>query len=249
MKQEIKVTTIAGNSILTVLEGKAPAQPDPKPYEFAGDITAPGQYLSKAKALGHHDGQPAVVQVNYGNFAPTPSRGLVAPSLTLIINHGTSITTKIVGQLRLNPDLERLQVNTGARFTQQQLRQAVRLCRANFADLSQYDALLTGIEKLSVTATSTLKNEQDQRGNRAAAFSKQVQSSLIQSFLVMLRPFTNSRLHKDVQIDLCFDHSDSGLSFWLESLELPAILSKEAETIIDHEIGEHLAELPLLVEV
>lgn len=246
MNTEVKITPGPDCNTMTLLSGKAPVQPDPKGYKFTGALSAPGEYYK-----GLHDSEPGKVllQVNYGNFVPTPRIGLVTPRIALVRNYNTNLEDVVIGELYVHPDLERMQINTGARFSQKQIRQLIRTLRVCFEDSAEHHQLLHGIEKLDISSSSRLKSEQDNRGGKKLSFEKQVQTDLLQSFRFTTPLFVDSLKTTPFTIDLCFDHSEAGVAFWFESIELPMLLQNEARTLIDESISEYMPILPKLVEV
>lgn len=236
-KLELAVNNIDGKPI-TILEGKALEEKAPVKIEISGDIKTVSTFITKRKFTGS-DG------VMYGGSAGlqtiNPDRAIVtvdkaALSITLELDPESIYGTEVTAKLEMEPELLKFGIETGRKFTQQELIKLLKYGKRWFADQAAHEALLLAYMKLDVRVTADLTNDApDNRGNRANTFAKKVVSNIPEDFILNM-PLFKGQEYKKFRVEICLDSTDGSTKFWLESVELAELIQIESEAILKKEL-------------
>lgn len=231
-KLELQVNQVNGNTI-TILEGKALEEKAPVKIKISGDIESVASFIAKRKLPAFTDGA--------GLQTINPDRAIVTVdkadlSITLELDPESVYGTEVTAKLEMEPELLKFGIETGRKFTQQELIKLLKYGKRWFADPAAHEALLLAYMKLDVKVTADLKNDaSDGRGNRQNSFEKKVISNIPEDF-IMLIPIFKGQPAKRFRVEICLDSTDGSTKFWLESVELAELIQIESETILLKEL-------------
>jgi hypothetical protein len=227
----LKVEGASGE--ITFRHGDALPPVAPKKIVISGDIKTVSSYLKKRAGLGD--------KRNPGLQGVVTERTLVTvdkEKLTILLQldpenaYGTEVTAK----LEMEPELLKFKIETGEKFTQQQLIKLLKYGKRWFADLAAHEALLLAYMKLDVKVTADLKNDApDGRGNRFNSFEKKVTSNIPEDFILNM-PIFKGQEYKKFRVEIGLDSTDGSTKFWLESVELMELIQLESEAILKKEL-------------
>lgn len=222
----------AGNEII-IREGDALPPVAPKKIIIAGDIKTVSSFLSKRKGLADNR-NPGLQQVVTERTLVTVDK----EKLTILLQldpesvYGTEVTAK----LEMEPELLKFSIETGKKFTQQELIKLLKYGKRWFYDPAEQQRLLLAYMKLDVKVTADLTNDApDGRGNRSNTFSKQVTSNIPADFIMSI-PIFKGQEYKKFRVEICLDSTDGSTKFWLESVELMELVQIESEAILKTEL-------------
>lgn len=233
-KLELAVNNVDGKPI-TIFEGKALEEKAPVKIQVGGDIKTVSSFVAKRKpANSQLESDPGLQTIN-------PDRALVVVnkeelSICLYLDPENYYGTEIKAKLEMEPELLKFGIETGRKFTQQELIKLLKYGKRWFADPAAHEALLLAYMKLDVKVTADLKNDApDGRGNRQNSFEKKVVSNIPEDF-IMLIPIFKGQPAKRFRVEICLDSTDGSTKFWLESVELAELIQIESEAILNKEL-------------
>lgn len=230
-KLDLAVTNTSGSPI-TILEGKALEQKPPVKIIINGDIKTVGAFVNIRKApvipdagLQTINPDRAIVTVDKADF-----------SITLELDPESYYGTEVTAKLEMEPELLKFGIETGRKFTQQELIKLLKYGKRWFADTAAHEALLLAYMKLDVKVTADLTNNApDGRGNRSNSFEKKVVSNIPEDFILRI-PIFKGQEPKTFRVEIALDSTDGSTKFWLESVELAEMIQIESELIIKKEL-------------
>lgn len=229
-KLELAVNDVNGKPI-TILEGKALEEKAPVKINISGDINTVRSFIEKRKAAN------SVLEADPGLQTINPDRAVVTVDkenlyIFLELDPENYYGTTVKGQLEMEPELLKFGIETGRKFTQQELIKLLRYGKRWFADAAAHEALLLAYMKLDVKVTADLTNTApDGRGNRSNSFEKKVTSNIPEDFILRI-PIFKGQEPKTFRVEIALDSTDGSTKFWLESIELAEMISIESEIII-----------------
>lgn len=215
--------------VVTVLYGEV-AKPLPlkvfKPYQSAvATIQAPQIYahhLHKHDLLGTSLALVSVYRDDMRIQLQADPNDTDAPTVT--------------GQLLVSEDYKKLQVNTGKRFTLDELRDFIRMNRSYFPDRGAHAALLGAIQSFSASVKTDIQNSKDTRGNAKTFVEKTVDSGGIPfQFDADVQLFKGQGKHR-FTVDVCLDVTDGSVRFWFESPDATELIREQRDILLDREI-------------
>lgn len=228
-KLELAVNNIDGKPI-TILEGKALEEKAPCKIQINGDIKTVSSFIAKRK-----------ITDDAGLQAINDDRALVIVnkeelSIGLYLDPENYYGTEVKAKLEMEPELLKFGIETGRKFTQQELIKLLKYGKRWFADQAAHEALLLAYMKLDVRVTADLTNDApDNRGNRANTFAKKVVSNIPEDFILNM-PLFKGQDYKKFRVEICLDSTDGSTKFWLESVELAELIQIESEAILKKEL-------------
>lgn len=233
-KLELAINNLDGKPI-TILEGKALEEKAPVKIEISGDIKTVSSFIAKRKlANSQLDANPGLQTIN-------PDRAIVTVdkaglSITLELDPESVYGTEVTAKLEMEPELLKFGIETGRKFTQQELIKLLKYGKRWFADQAAHESLLLAYMKLDVKVTADLTNAApDGRGNRSNTFEKKVTSNVPEDFIMSI-PIFKGQEYKKFRVEICLDSTDGSTKFWLESVELAELIQIESERILKDEL-------------
>lgn len=220
-----------GNELI-IREGKASEIKPPERIVLSGDIRTVRFFVDKRKGISEFtdslqeiDPDRAVVTVDKEKL-----------SILLEIDPENFYGTEVTGKLEMEPELLKFGIETGRKFSQQELIKLLKYGKRWFADPAAHEALLLAYMKLDVRVSADLKNDApDGRGNRSNSFEKKVTSNIPEDFILLI-PIFKGQEPKRFRVEICLDSTDGSTKFWLESVELAELIQIEAEAIFKKEL-------------
>lgn len=231
-KLELAVNNESGAPI-TILEGKALEQKPPVKIEISGDIKSVSSFINKRKTS-------AIAGISGAQYIE-PTRAVVTVdkadlSILLELDPENYYGTEVTGKLEMEPELLKFGIESGRKFSQQELIKLLKYGKRWFADPAAHETLLLAYMKLDVKVTADLTNAApDGRGNRSNTFEKKIVSNVPEDFILLI-PIFKGQEPKKFRVEICLDSTDGSTKFWLESVELAELIQIEADTILRKEL-------------
>lgn len=236
-KLDLAVNNVNGEPI-TILEGKALEEKAPVKIQICGDIKTVSSFVAKRKFTGSdgvmHGGDAGLQTIN-------PDRALVIVSkedlsICLYLDPENFYGAEVKAKLEMEPELLKFGIESGRKFSQQELIKLLKYGKRWFADPAAHETLLLAYMKLDVRVTADLTNDApDGRGNRSNTFAKKVTSNIPEDFILLV-PIFKGQEPKKFRVEICLDSTDGSTKFWLESVELAELIQIESETILKKEL-------------
>lgn len=232
-KLELKIEN-AGNEII-LREGKAvdplPLK-EPKIINIGGDIHSVSAFLKER--IGEREGAgsqfvedcKAIVEVDKN-----------ARTIKLSLDPENHYGATITAALEPSDELKPFYINLEKKFDRKQLQHLIKFSRLYFNDREEHAKLLTSLSKLRIKTETELRQENDNRGNRGHAFEQKVidDNGFAQFFTLFIPIFKGFEPIK-IQVEICFEPSENGILFWLESPELNEITESKINDIFNGEL-------------
>lgn len=223
----LKIEGSAGEIILR--EGEAAPPVVPRALSLSGDIRSVRTFIDRRRdneTLQEVTTDHSIIQVN--NASRT---------ITLDTDPNSEYNSKVVGKLELSDELKVFRVNEGKVMTQKEIVEILKFNSPWFKDKDEWKSVYDAYRFFSYKAESEgSSNAKDGRGNSAASFSKAVQTNLPQTFVLKL-PIFKGEDEKIFLVEICFDATDAGCRFWLESTELHELMIIERGLIFERELN------------
>jgi hypothetical protein len=218
----------SANGEITIREGQALELQQPEKINLTGDINTVKSFIEKRKGADLITGK-----LQYIN----PSTAVVivdkaAYSLTLKLDPENVYGTEVTAKLEIEPELLKFQIETGKKFTQQELIKLLKYGKRWFYDDQAHAELLLAYMKLDVRVTADLKNDApDNKGNRFNSFEKKVTSNIPNDFIMSI-PLFKGQEPKRFRVEIAMDSTDGSVKFWLESVEMAELIDIESERLL-----------------
>lgn len=139
--------------------------------------------------------------------------------------------TKITGKFVINPELEKLKINTEQRYSPQQLASIIKLNRYYFADIEQHASVLKNLKNHDADITAKIKEHADDRGNSENSIVAKLVSNIDEKFTLNIALFKGSLKKVKFEVIVCLEIRDKGISIWLESPELKELTDQAIEEV------------------
>jgi len=207
---------------LTILQGQALPQREPKIINITGTISAPHEFISKRKGLY----EKTRVGVSY-------NRSLM--EITLHADDVNFFGATVTGKLLINPDLNAFGINQAKERTIKDLSKFLKMNKYFFKDVDKCMLIISNLQKFSASVTTQLEQSNDNRGNKNEVFEVKVDSNL-DMFFDLNMPIFKGQPAKMFRVDIAFDVRDKSVSIWLESPELQEIILGDRDAILDTQI-------------
>ena len=228
-KVELKIENALGEIIIR--EGEALPMPEPKVLNIFGDIRSVSTFvknripgLTPIEQFQAIDPGAAIVTCD-------KNKGSIFLQTHPNHPHGSTVT----GTLEISEELKKFRINEAKLLTQKEVVDILRFNQVYFADKARAEVVLNAYRAFTYTANSSGKSEADTRGNRQNNFSKTVESSLPDDFVLKI-PIFKGEEEKTFRVEICLDVTDGGAKFWFESVELHEIIEVEKELIFQREL-------------
>lgn len=156
--------------------------------------------------------------------------------ITLVTReHVPSLGSQIGGKLVINPDFEKLGINTTKIFSVKELTKHVRMNRFFFESKEQHEKILHGLQNFTAKVNADIKKINDNRGNIEDVYKTTLQSNAELSFNVLMPVFIGEPA-KSIKVEISCEADNSAIRFWLESPDLIELTQKDTKSIIDAEL-------------
>lgn len=258
MKNEINILP-GDRETLIIREGKALDLQPPQQIEIAGDIDTVKNFVKKryqptfftAKTIvdsadrnGPMEAAEIPKTLDKSNFQHIDKERAVISfdktnlSITLDVNPQDYYGPVVIGKMEISPELKLWQINTNCIFTREQLVKLIKFNKRFFTDAAQHDSVLKAFQNLSLTGNTSLDASADTRGNKAAAFTKKLDTSGIPTMFFLKMPIFKNGPAVKFQVEICIDSTEHSVQFWFESVELQEVWDKIVDTIFEEQKKE-----------
>ena len=219
-KFEIKID--GDTKELIIREGGALPVKEQRVVSVTGTIEAPKEFL--AKRLPTIDRNKSHVLFSYDGMY-----------IKFNVNEDSHYQTTIVGKTELNPELVKFRINTEKLWTKDELKQFLKMNRANFNELDANMKIITNLAKFSANIQAQIDDQSDDRGNAKKGVEVSVKTDLDLNFVLNMPIFTGQPKSK-FKVDICFDVRDKGINLWFESPELQELILAQREKLINDNV-------------
>lgn len=145
------------------------------------------------------------------------------------------LSAKITGNLLLNDDLKKFEINTQKMWGLQELAKFLKMNKSFFKEREKTDPLIASLLAFKGTITTDIEKANDGRGNAKDLMDRKTTSNMPTDFVLQLPVFVGGET-KSFRVEIGIDSTDASAKFWLESSELQEIIISERDRIIDLEI-------------
>lgn len=229
--EKIDVTITSETKELVIRHGEAQIIEQPNNVRIIGDIDSVVNYIKHRKP----DTSICHVVQSKKEF-----------KAVFYENPKYDTSVQVEARLEVNALLNELGINTGKKYSRDELMQTLRFNRTLFPSMDEYTKLLGGVNDFTAKVDISLQQSGDNRGNKISNFGKVVKANDVPLNCVIALPLFVSFDKVKLQIEICFDVTAQGAIFWLESLELKTIIEDTANETFDS-MRAALEELGVLV--
>lgn len=234
---KITINATHPNTIVQLLEGKAPEQLSQMPpikLNITGTISAPARLLEQRGPLLNIEKCHVIVSREAG-------------SIKLIINEDDEYNEgQITGIMKPALITQRLGINTGKKWSTTELGQMFKMTRAFFPDRDENMKLVAILKNFQATINSKIEKMKNENGSYLDAVSAEVSSNLPNQFTLEIPAWTGSTpAPVTVEIYSTIDGKNVVLELWSPALE--EIMQVTLDEEIDRQLGEIIEYAPGIV--
>lgn len=137
----------------------------------------------------------------------------------------------VKGVLRIHPDLETFQINSGKQYTTHALAQFIRMNRHYFETKDIALKLVTELQNFVAKVNKEIESSDDKKANVKMMIAQKVVSNIPTEFNLMLPIFLGSN-KTSIKVEIDIDAQD--LTCTLVSPDLKELIDNESKAIIDN---------------
>lgn len=237
--QELKVHIENAGNELIIREGKAA---DPLPNKEPRIIAITGDIHSVSNFLKIRDAEPENYEPGWSSQEVDYNKAIVtvdkfAGTLLLQLDPESHYGASILGTLEQSKEIEPFYINQEKRFDRKQLLKLIKFSRLFFNDKDMHAELMLSLSKLKMKTEQELKQEDDNRGNKTNSFErKMIDDSGFAKFFTLFIPIFKGFDAVTIRVEICFEPTDTGIMFWLESPELVEVTQSKLDSIFNKEL-------------
>lgn len=233
MSEQKFYITPTGNEI-TIREGQATAQlplKEPQIINVSGDIKTISNFLEIRKENAHSsqvlDANKIIVTVDK-----------TARTITMELDPENHYGATINGKLYSAPELAAFQINSGT-FSREGFLKVVRFNKLWFNDKELHSKLVQNLSNITIKTEAELQQANDRQGNKNNSYDQKakVPDTWIRTFDLLIPIFKGFEPVK-INMEICFEVTPSGFSFWLESPELVEFTEAQLDKIFEDALTE-----------
>jgi hypothetical protein len=228
----LKVEQLSGNEII-IREGQALPPVEPKQISISGDIKTVSTFVSKRNEFDSITANPGLQRINKDRTIVLVDKA--AKTITLQLDPESKYGTVVTAKLELNPELTKFYINEQKIFKQKELCDLIKFSGLLFDDYSQYEMLYKAYLTFNAKAYIDMASENDNRSNKSNSYNKKVETNLPTDFIMNV-PIFKGQDSKRFRVEICYDVTDGGCSFWFQSVELKERIDADSETILKKEL-------------
>lgn len=231
MEKTIKVELTAENKELVILTGAAEPIYYNKAIEVkSGSINSAFEYLSKKVVI------PEIIEHSKLEFC--------YDKLYIDLHYDARQRNPdlIMGKLKLHPDLEKFNINSGKAYSTFELADFIKMNRHYFENKDYAMKLVSELRNFEGKVNRDLEAKADDRGNKRALINQVVESNIPTGFFLELPVFVGQeKIRLEVEINITSDFSCS-----LISPDLKEFIDLESKKVLDVELTKIKALHPEL---
>lgn len=230
----LKVDQLSGNEII-IREGNALEQKPPEKIKITGDVHTVRRYLDKEHSgIQKVDKTKALILVDR-------KAGIIGLFVDPENHYGPEITAK----LEESDELAVWNINRSKTYTREELVKLLRFNKLHFDNVDKHTQVLEAYQKFNASTKSEMEASSDQRGNKAAAYKKEVTSNIPTEFILKI-PIFKWEEEKRFRVEIAMDNTESSWRFWFESVELHEMLQTEKDRIFNQELEDFKDEFVII---
>lgn len=240
MTDKVEVKVEEGVKTLVLREGDAEVIHQNEKVEIEGTISAPWKFF-KERMMIALDGSPTGMtdkiqhDMKLSHLVFSYQRRYV----NLIMVENNPIKYIVKGKLIENPDIKKLQVNTGKKFTSKELCDLLRMNKFFFADKDQNGTVIQNLQKIKVSIQTQIEKEaNDKTGDKRDLYDVKVNRDQTPLEFNLSLPIYVGQPATKFKVDINIDVRDRNIDFWLESPELAELLEAKCREVIDAEVKQ-----------
>jgi hypothetical protein len=199
MENKLNITVEKENAVVTILNGTAEAVFHPKSIEVKGGaINTVHEYLSK-KVVVDEVIEHSKIEFCYDKLY-----------INLLYDARQRNPDVIQGSLKLHPDLEKFNINSGKSYSTFELADFIKMNRHYFENKEYAMKLVSELRNFEGKVNRDLEAKADERGNKRALINQVVESNIPSSFYLEVPVFVGQekiRLEVEVSINASFECS------------------------------------------
>ena len=219
--QELKIILqdTVGKEI-TVRHGQALPLKEPTKLDINGTIDAPLLYIRKRNA--NIDPMKAILIVNQE-----------VGTIKFIEDEKNPYSNVITGKMEAFPALTATGINTPKYYTLKDLTSLIKMNKYYFLDKDLNASMIMQLMAFKAQVQVDIENSGDNKGNSNKQIQKQTTWGRELAFVLNMPIFKGCDSRR-FTVETCFEITDGGVNFWLESVELhELVLSEKASKIED----------------
>lgn len=233
--EKLSVILNGDQKTLVIRQGTALPLKEPQVINITGDIDTVINYVKKRCLL--NDPAPNVIP-NLQQF--NPSTAIVTfdkkhLSISLDVNPQDYYGPKVSGCMELSDELKVFGINENQVFNREALVKLLRFNKRFFTDYMVHDTVLKAFQSLTLTGNTEIKAQNDTRGNKEAAFKKNINSEKIPTSFYLTIPIYKGQPPVKFLVEVCLDSSESSVVFWFESVELKEIQDTTVDKVFNEQ--------------
>jgi len=223
MEKELKINIENGVKEVVILHGSAEPEFHNKAIEVKGGaINSVHEYLSKKVV------DPVVIEHSKIEFCYDKLY------IHLLYDARQRNPDVIQGSLKLHPDLEKFNINSGKSYTTFKLADFIKMNRHYFENKEYAMKLVAELRGFEGKVNRDIEAKADTRGNAKMLINQMVESNIPAGFHLLLPVFVGQdKVRLAVEINITSDFSCS-----LISPDLKQLIDEETKVIIDSELNK-----------
>jgi hypothetical protein len=231
MEKNIEVKLSCENKELIILTGEAEKVYHLKSIDVkSGSINSALEYLSK-KVVKSEIIEHSKLEFCYDKL-----------SIDLYYDARQRNPDVIQGKLKLHPDLEKFNINSGKSYSTFELSDFIKMNRHYFENKEYAMKLVSELRNFEGKVNRDLEAKTDERGNKRALINQVVESNIPSGFFLELPIFVGqekTRLEVEININSSFE-------CFLISPDLKQLIDQESKSILDEQLEKIKALHPEL---
>jgi hypothetical protein len=234
MEQDLKILLDGATKELIIRTGGAPEnEPQPKKISITGAITALMAYIRHRKP----DTNLCHVEISKENL------------IAKFYENGKDVrATTVEGTIEINPELTKFAINsTCTHRDRTNLLTFLRTNRYFFPNKTAHAELVTAVTNFNAKVDLALQQSETKQGSKVNNFSKNVTADVPLNAVIEIAIFKGEK-PKKISIEICYDVTETGASFWFESVELDEQMKDSINETFDALTAELEAENILTIQ-
>jgi len=220
--QELKISLEQTNGVVTILEGKAPVQPQLSSVNITGNIKSVLSYLTRRKP----NKETSHIEVDRQSG-----------TINLYENQASSERINVFGKIELNKRLSELGINRDKKYTPKELVKVLKFNKFLFDSPQEVDSVIEKINKLSIKVNTTVnKNQANQTGSRSESFDKNIDAES-HSLQMNCELYSGGEKVK-FTVEIWLDVEGQNVQYWFESVTYAELEVSLSESLVDSVIDE-----------
>lgn len=220
--EEVKVTVDKGVKTLEIVRGNLLEPKHKSKLNIEGQITAPALFLAKRKDVINPLQTVVVVDK-------------IKRTIECTIDDIDPLSHKIKGSLSFNPELNEFGINSGTKYTPEELSMFFKMRRSFFESKAIAMKLVSQLAHFKAKVNNEVEQETKSNGSRTQVQIQVVDSNLPEKFELNM-PIFGSDIKTKFEVEIIVDPST--LSCSLISPDLKDIIIETRDKIIDDELKD-----------